>query len=107
MPAKDHGTGVRVEGAFAKGERALLLDDLITTGSSKIEAIGILRGEGLLVGDLVVLIERGKQGRRDMESAGVSLRAFMHVRELFALCEELGLISGAKRARLEAFADAE
>jgi len=107
MPAKDHGTGVRVEGAFVKGERALLLDDLITTGSSKIEAIEILRGEGLLVEDLVVLIERGKQGRRDMESAGVSLRAFMHVRELFALCEELGLISGAERARLEAFADAE
>ncbi|MBU0928952.1 MAG: orotidine-5'-phosphate decarboxylase [Spirochaetes bacterium] len=107
MPAKDHGTGVRVEGAFNKGERALLLDDLITTGTSKIEAIEILRGEGLVVEDLVVLIERGKQGRRDMETAGVRLRSFMHVRELFALCEELGTIDRAERERLEAFADAE
>jgi len=107
MPAKDHGTGVRVEGAFARGERALLLDDLITTGSSKIEAIEILRGEGLVVEDLVVLIERGKQGRKDMESAGIRLRAFFHVRELFALCQELGLIDNAERVRLEAFADAE
>ncbi len=107
MPAKDHGTGVRVEGAFAKGERVLLLDDLITTGSSKIEAIEILRGEGLVVEDLVVLIERGRQGRRDMEATGVRLRSFMHVRELFALCEELGIVDGAERERLEAYADAE
>jgi len=107
MPAKDHGTGVRVEGAFTKGERVLLLDDLITTGASKIEAIEILRGEGLVVEDLVVLIERGRQGRRDMEAAGVRLHAFMHVRELIALCEELGIVDGPERERLEAFADAE
>jgi uridine monophosphate synthetase len=107
MPVKDHGTGVRVEGAFVKGERALLLDDLITTGASKIEAIEILREEGLIVEDLTVLIERGTQGRRDMESAGVKLRSFMHVREFFALCEELGVIDGVERVRLEAYADSE
>ena len=107
MPAKDHGTGVRVEGDFTVGDQVLLLDDLITTGASKVEALEILRGEGLVVTDLVVLIERGTQGRRDMASAGVELRAFMHVSELFALCEELGIIDGPERARLEAYAAAE
>jgi len=107
MPAKDHGTGVRVEGAFEHGDRVLLLDDLITTGASKIEAIEILRGEGLVVEDLVVLVERGRQGRRDMESAGVKLHAFMHVEELFGLCEELGIMNGEERQRMEAFAAAE
>ena len=61
MPVKEHGTGNKVEGEFAAGERVLLLDDLITTGASKLEAIEILRGEGLKVEDLIVLIERGKQ----------------------------------------------
>jgi uridine monophosphate synthetase len=107
MPAKDHGTGNRIEGAFERGEIALLLDDLITTGASKIEAIGILRGEGLVVTDLAVLIERGKQGRRDMETAGLQLRAFAHVRELFAVCSELGLIDEVRRRELETFVDAE
>ncbi len=107
MPAKDHGTGVRVEGAFTQGERVLLLDDLITTGASKLEAIAILRGEGLIVEDLAVLIERGKQGRRDMESAGIRLGAVFHVRELFALCESLGVLSAADRVSMEAYADAE
>jgi uridine monophosphate synthetase len=71
MPVKDHGTGNRVEGAYSPGERALLLDDLITTGLSKREAVEILRAEGLVVEDLVVLVERGKAGRSDMEGLGV------------------------------------
>jgi uridine monophosphate synthetase len=107
MPAKEHGTGNRVEGAFEKGERLLLLDDLITTGASKLEAVEILRAEGLVVSDLAVLIERGKQGRKDMKAAGIDLHAFVHVRELFSVCEELGMVDAARRGELEAYVDAE
>lgn len=107
MPVKEHGTGNRIEGAWAKGEKLLLLDDLITTGASKLEAVDILRGEGLVVEDLVVLIERGKEGRKDMEAAGIRLHAFIHVREFFAACEELGLVDAARRKELEAYVDAE
>jgi len=107
MPVKEHGTGNRVEGDFAKGERALLLDDLITTGASKLEAADILRGEGLVVDELAVLVERGKQGRRDMDAAGIHLRSFVHVRELFAVCESLGLVDATRRRELEAYVDEE
>lgn len=107
MPAKEHGTGNRIEGEFKAGEKVLLLDDLITTGASKLEAIDILRGEGLDVRDLVVLIERGTQGRKDMENAGVELHAFLHVKELFVSCEKQGIISPQKRRELERFVDEE
>jgi Orotate phosphoribosyltransferase len=107
MPVKEHGTGNRVEGEYRKGERVLLLDDLITTGASKLEAAEILRGEGLVVEDLVVLIERGRQGRRDMEAAGIALKAYVQVRELFATCESLGLVDSVRRAELEAYVDKE
>jgi uridine monophosphate synthetase len=107
MPVKEHGSGNRIEGAWKPGEKALLLDDLITTGASKLEAIEILRGEGLAVEDLVVLIERGREGRKDMEAAGIRLHAFIHVRELFAVCERLGLIDAARRTELESFVEAE
>lgn len=105
MPVKEHGSGNRVEGAFAAGERALLLDDLITTGASKLEAIEILRGEGLVVEDLVVLIERGSQGRVDMDAAGVRLHAFLQVKELFEACERLGIIDAATRKSLERYVE--
>lgn len=107
MPAKEHGTGNRVEGDFVAGERILLLDDLITTGASKLEALSILRSEGLVVEDLVVLIERGRQGRVDMEANGVALHAFAHVRELFAVCESMGLVDAVRRKELEAYVDSE
>ncbi|MEN6499340.1 MAG: orotidine-5'-phosphate decarboxylase [Rectinema sp.] len=92
MPIKEHGTGNRIEGNYSVGECALLLDDLITTGASKLEAIDILRSEGLRVEDLVVLIERGKEGRRDMERTGVRLHAFIHVLELFDVLRQSGEI---------------
>ena len=100
MPVKEHGTGNRVEGEFRAGEHILLLDDLITTGASKIEAIDILRSEGLIVQDLVVLIERGAQGRQDMGSAGVNLRAFIHVKELFDVLLQNGTIDRRKYEQL-------
>jgi uridine monophosphate synthetase len=107
MPVKEHGTGNRVEGAFNKGERVVLLDDLITTGLSKIEAADILRGEGLVVEDLIVLIERGSQGRRDMAERGIALRAYAHVSEFFELCQRKDLIDDAKRREMEAFVAAD
>jgi uridine monophosphate synthetase len=107
MPVKEHGTGNRIEGEFAKGEKVLLLDDLITTGASKLEALEILRKEGLKVSDLIVLIERGAQGRKDMAEAGVKLHAFLHIKELFEVCEERKLIDSERRRELEAFVDAE
>ncbi len=101
MPVKDHGTGNRVEGEYVKGERVLLLDDLITTGLSKKEAVDILRGEGLVVEDLVVLVERGRNGRADMEKSGIRLHAFLQVEEIIATLYRLGRIGEAERLRVE------
>jgi len=103
MPLKEHGTGNRIEGNYVVGEYALLLDDLITTGASKLEAIDILRSEGLRVEDLVVLIERGKEGRRDMERAGVRLHAFIHVLELFDILRQSGEIDADQYQKLFEF----
>ena len=100
---KEHGTGNLIEGNFRPGERVVLLDDLITTGKSKIEAIEILRAAGLIVEDLVVLLERGEQGRRDMEAAGVRLHSFFPVEDLFDMCRELGIIDEAGYKKLTDF----
>ncbi len=103
LPAKPHGTGNRIEGEFAPGERIVLLDDLITSGTSKREAVVVLREEGLVVDDLVVLLERGAQGRREMEQLELHLHSYAQIAELFSVCENLGLIDSARRAELEAY----
>ena len=66
----------------------------------------ILRQAGLIVEDLVVLIERGEQGRRDMLEAGINLYAWAQVQELFAQCRYMNKVSEEKLAEMEAFVQA-
>lgn len=104
MSAKGHGTGNHVEGRFEMGERVVLVDDLITKGTSKIEAATVLEEQGLEVRDLVVLLERGTKGREEVEEHGIHLHAYAHVTELLQLAEKLGLIDEGRRAELVRFA---
>ena len=103
LPPKPHGSGNTIEGNWSAGERVVLVDDLITTGLSKIEAIDLLRGEGLVVDDLLVLIERGAQGRRDMERAGVRLHAAASIDRLVDRAAQRGLIDAGARERIVDF----
>ncbi len=103
LSVKKHGTENKIEGEYNRGEKILLLDDLITTGKSKLEAIEVLRREGLIVKDLVVLIERGSQGRIDMENAGVTLHSYAPVDDLFIRCRELGLITRSQEKEMSLY----
>ncbi len=95
---KDHGSGARVEGVWQKGDSAVLLDDLITTGGSKIEAAAVLKEAGLRVKNLVVLIERGSAGREELEEAGIQLISWTNVEDLLQAGTTAGYI-GEKEAR--------
>ncbi len=90
LEIKAHGSGARVEGVWEPGDTAVMLDDLITTGSSKREAAAVLREAGLKVDNLVVLIERGDEGRRDMENAGINLHTWARIEDLL----DAGLSAG-------------
>lgn len=103
LPPKPHGSGNRIEGAYESGERVLLLDDLITTGASKLEAAGVLREAGLVVEDLVVLVERGRVGRAEMRGAGINLHAYAQIEEVVAAGERTGGITSGAAQRVRAF----
>ena len=90
LEKKAHGSGARVEGVWKAGDTALMLDDLITTGGSKREAAAVLREAGIKVEDLVVLVERGDEGRNDMKDAGIRLHAWAGIDDLL----EAGLGAG-------------
>ena len=83
---KQHGTRRAIEGAFEAGETALLVDDLITRGGSKLEAIETLQAAHLVVRDVLVLIDREQGGAADLAEQGYSLHAVL---PLTGLLEEL------------------
>lgn len=80
--AKAYGTKAEIEGEYHPGETALIIDDLATTGGSKFEAIEKLTAAGLLVRDVVVLIDRQSGARQALEQAGLRLHAVLTISEM-------------------------
>lgn len=80
--AKSYGTGVEVEGVFLPGERVAVIDDLVTTGGTKFEAIDKLKMAGLDVVDVVVLIDRQSGAAQELGKAGYKLHAVFTLSQL-------------------------
>lgn len=72
---KDHGTKSSVEGAYQPGDKVILIDDLITKGDSKLEAIDQVKSAGLEIEGFLVLIDREQDGLDLVRSAGYSIEA--------------------------------
>src|SRR5258708_17984336 len=66
--AKDHGEGGRIVGAPLAG-RALIIDDVITDGASKREAIDIIRAAGAVPAGVLVALDRRGTGQEEMSGA--------------------------------------
>ncbi|MDZ4229435.1 MAG: orotate phosphoribosyltransferase [Patescibacteria group bacterium] len=80
---KEYGTKKLVEGQFHKGQKALLIDDVITNADSKMETIKPLIEEGLIVEDVVVLLDRGQGGPELLEKAGYHCHCILSMNEVF------------------------
>ncbi|OFV88027.1 MAG: orotate phosphoribosyltransferase [Acidobacteria bacterium RBG_16_68_9] len=93
--AKDYGTGRRIEGEFRPGERVLVIDDVITSGTAKIEAIAPLREAGLRVDDVLVVVDRGERGADALAKAGIRLHSVLDVRVLLGHLSAAGAASEA------------
>lgn len=69
---KAHGMGLQIEGNAKKGDRVVIVDDVLTTGKSTIKAIEIARSDGLDVIAAIVLLDRCEQnGRQNVEALGL------------------------------------
>ena len=83
--AKGYGTGKQVEGAWEPGQRAVMIDDLVTSGDSLLQGIRMLQSAGLVVREAVVLLDREQGGKELLEANGVSLTSAMTLREALSV----------------------
>ena len=79
---KEYGTRADIEGEFNPGETAVVIDDLATTGGSKFEAIEKLTSAGLLVKDVVVLIDRQSGAQKSLAKEGFTLHTVVTITQL-------------------------
>lgn len=99
--AKEYGTKQRIEGEFRPGERVLVVDDVITSGSAKLEAIAPLREASLVVEDVAVVVDRQERGGRVLEQAGLKLHSLLRVDALLDHLHDAGAVAepDLRRAR--------
>jgi len=94
--AKSYGTKAEIEGEYHAGETAVIIDDLATTGGSKFEAIEKLTGAGLVVKDVVVLVDRQSGAKESLEQAGFHLHAVLTISALLEYWESTGNVEKDK-----------
>jgi orotate phosphoribosyltransferase len=79
---KNHGTGKLVEGILVKGEKVLVVEDVITSAGSVSEAISTLRNEGVVVETVLAVVDRQEGGREKLEDMNVRLLSLLTARDL-------------------------
>ncbi len=79
---KDHGTGRRIEGCFASGAAVVVVEDVITSGGSALEAIRAVEDAGARVVGVLAVVDRMEGGRDSIESGGYALETMVTIRDL-------------------------
>ncbi len=93
---KTYGTKAEIEGEYHAGETVVVIDDLATTGGSKFEAIEKLTAVGLVVRDVVVLVDRQSGAKESLEQAGYNLHAVLTIGEMLDYWEATGKVDPGK-----------
>jgi len=82
--AKTHGAGQRIEGCFEPGAVVVVVEDVITTGKSALEAAAVVREAGGTVCGVLAVVDREEGGRAALEQEGFPVQSLCGLRELLA-----------------------
>lgn len=100
---KDHGTKSSIEGDYQPGDRVVLIDDLITKGDSKLEAIKQIEDAGLSVEKFIVLVDREQGGLDAVRAAGHVIEAAFTITELLDALRDMGKLDDEKHSEVLQF----
>jgi orotate phosphoribosyltransferase len=81
---KTHGRGKLIEGNFAAGDSVVVIDDVITTGGSTLQAIDAVEAEGGRVAFVLALVDRQEGGRENIERRGHAVVSIFTRADVFA-----------------------
>ena len=98
--AKSYGTGKSIEGHWQVGQSAVIIDDVITSGESILQAIVSLKTAGLQVTDAVILIDREQGGIKSMQEQGYNARAAITISQVMAILERRERITAKERSKV-------
>ncbi len=90
---KEHGVRKKVEGILDRNDRVLIVDDLITTGDSVIEAAEVVRDQGGVVNEMVVLLDREQGGEENLRKSRIEPHLLFKISDAMNWLHSVRLIS--------------
>lgn len=104
---KEHGMGNMIEGVLQAGQPVVVVEDLISTGKSSLEAVKAIREAGGEVIGMVSIFNYGFDvAVKAFEAAGVPFYSLSNYNAMIELAMEKGLVSEADRETLQAWRNA-
>ena len=104
--AKDHGRANRIEGRLEKGQKVVVVEDLISTAKSSLEVVDALREEGADVIGMVSIFTYGMRAAKEkLAAAGVKAASLCDLDELLEVAVDEGYIPAAAKTGILAFRD--
>jgi orotate phosphoribosyltransferase len=80
--AKGHGTGNRIEGPFRQGDSVIIVEDVITTGKSALQAIEAVEAEGGKILGVLAVVDRQEGGREALREKGYDAVTLTNIQAL-------------------------
>lgn len=104
---KEHGMGNQIEGVLQPGQPVVVIEDLISTGKSSLEAVQAIRAAGGEVIGMVSIFNYGFDiAVKAFETAGVTYKSLSNYSALIEVAVEKGLVSASEQETLQAWRSA-
>lgn len=99
--AKEHGRKNQVEGILPPNSHVVVIEDLISTGNSSLNAVKALQEEGAYVQGMIAIFTYGfPQAAQNFEDAGITLHTLSDYENLIAVASEKGHVDESQLATL-------
>lgn len=102
---KKYGTKKIIEGVFQKGQKCLVVEDLVTSAMSCFETIEPLNNVGLEVSDVVVLLDREQGGETNLRNGNIKLHTVLKIFEVLEVLTGMNLLDGSLKQKVRSFCE--
>lgn len=91
---KEHGLGNQIEGFYEKGQKAVVIEDLVSTGKSSLQVVEVLRNAGLDVVGMVSIFTYGfDEAAANFKKVNLTLKSLTNYPDLINIAIEKGMVS--------------
>jgi uridine monophosphate synthetase len=101
--SKAYGACKLIEGNYQKGERVLLIEDVIVSGRGVWEACEQLRKEGLVVTDVITILDRQQGGPELLAKHGITVHAILTMTEMVDFLNGHGMLKENTPASIRSY----